>query len=216
MKLPASRKEKLLWYLIIPFISVAILGIFLYMTGFLKGDLLSLIFWIIISSIAIGQIGLCCDELIKTMKRYMFGAFSSTKYSRYKNIALGLIQAGVLGAVIASMILGSELKLEPHFSIVITCIVLVFGETVFFVFVTQNLEKQLVTSEKNPLEKKLKLQHLPILWTCFAVISSLFLFFFYNKFFLETFVLFYLGFLVMLNLSFLVVNPLFQKLEKQV
>ncbi len=211
MKTPATIKEKILWYFIIPFIAIAGIVLFLYMAEIITYSH-NLIFWVIIISILVGQIGNFNDELNKSMKWYRTNVQTLRMIARKKLRIYSIIQLCVVIAVIASAIARSNLKLEHHFSIAIALIILVLGETIFFVFTAWNLEKQLLTKEKNTFEKKLKLQHLPILWICFAIISSLFVFFFYNKFFAETLAIFMLGFLVMLNLSFSILNPLFQKL----
>ena len=211
METPTTKKEKILWYLIIPFIAITVIVVFLCIAELITYSY-SLIFWIIIISISVGQIGIFVDELNKSMKWYRTHVLTLTTIARKKLRIYSIIQLSVLIAVIVSTIVRSELKLEPHFSIAIGCTVLVFGETLFFVFTAWNLKKQLLKIEKNPFEKKLKLQHLPILWICFAILSFLFVFFFYNKFFAETLAIFMLGFLVMLNLSFSILNPLFQKL----
>ncbi|MBN2066035.1 MAG: hypothetical protein JW771_04410 [Candidatus Thermoplasmatota archaeon] len=64
MRLPKSKKEKIIWYLIIPFTAFAISGIFLYQIGMLS-DIIGLLAWILIMPLWIGLLGLGADELIR-------------------------------------------------------------------------------------------------------------------------------------------------------
>ena len=115
MKTPTTIKEKILWYFIIPFIAIACIVIFLYMAEIITYSH-NLIFWAIIISILVGQIGNLSDETNKSMKWYRTSAQTLTMTARKKIRVYSIFQLCVVIAVIASAIVRSNLKLESQIS----------------------------------------------------------------------------------------------------
>ena len=81
MKLPKSRKEKIRWYVVLPFVTFTISGIFLYLMDLLIHDIIGLVAWIIIMPLWIGLLGMGADEAIKKVD-FKMSLFTIKKHSK--------------------------------------------------------------------------------------------------------------------------------------
>ena len=91
MRLPKSRKQKILWYLILPFISCFVIGIILFQIGFVN-DIFGIIALIIILPLWIGLLGMGADELVqKTTKNKTFFPIGKPSFIGIISVILPII-----------------------------------------------------------------------------------------------------------------------------